>query len=234
MLGIIIEISQGYRYYSNLRTLRPFTTKNPHKSQSTTQTTAIHQDIVKSDVSIKQKAADTLLGGLFSIKPLFRMVASKARDRMINQANAIGVDWLANVANYEKNMDSLRNIFDTFNQASIVYPSYYLKPFHAYDTGNLNWQAAMEVESASYAVHAHIFSSNLSSLSYEADGDYRLRDNFHKVMLQEFQQTQFQPKRIVDIGCSGGLSSLKLHESFPSAEIIGMDLSPYMLSGLLL
>jgi hypothetical protein len=28
------------------------------------------------------------------------------------------------------------------------YPAYYTQPFHAYDTGNLNWLAAAEVESA--------------------------------------------------------------------------------------
>lgn len=39
-----------------------------------------------------------------------------------------------------------------------------------------------------------------------------------------------KPRKIVDIGCSTGLSTLKLHESFPDAEIIGVYLSPYMLS----
>ena len=39
-----------------------------------------------------------------------------------------------------------------------------------------------------------------------------------------------QPKTIVDLGCSTGLSTLKLHQSFPEAEVLGMDLSPYMLA----
>jgi SAM-dependent methyltransferase len=34
----------------------------------------------------------------------------------------------------------------------------------------------------------------------------------------------------VDIGCSTGLSTLKLHASFPEASIVGLDLSPYMLA----
>lgn len=39
-----------------------------------------------------------------------------------------------------------------------------------------------------------------------------------------------QPKTIVDIGCSTGLSTLKLQSTFPEAEVLGLDLSPYMLA----
>jgi hypothetical protein len=34
---------------------------------------------------------------------------------------------------------------------------YYLKPFHAYDNGNLSWDAALEVELAVKSVHANVF-----------------------------------------------------------------------------
>lgn len=57
-----------------------------------------------------------------------------------------------------------------------------------------------------------------------------LRDNFHKNMLKIFESRDFKPKRILDVGCSTGLSTLKLHDSFPSAEIIGLDLSPFMVA----
>ncbi len=117
------------------------------------------------------------------------------------------------------------------------YPSYYLKPFHAYDEGNLSWQAAMEVESAALTVHAQIFPT--TSLDNEKEtiplnpkGDFILRDNFHKNMLSILEQKQHTKiNRILDIGCSTGLSTLKLHDSFPNAEVLGMDLSPYMLAG---
>lgn len=39
-----------------------------------------------------------------------------------------------------------------------------------------------------------------------------------------------EPKDILDIGCSTGLSTLKLAETFPSARITGVDLSPHMLA----
>lgn len=37
------------------------------------------------------------------------------------------------------------------------------------------------------------------------------------------------PRRIVDLGCGSGLSTLELRRAFPSAEILGVDLSPDML-----
>ena len=90
-------------------------------------------------------------------------------------------------------------------------------------------KAAMEVEPAALSVHAHLYTNNNNEL--RRDGDYMLRDNFHKNMKQIFSSNNFNPKKVADVGCSTGLSTLKLHETFSNAEIIGMDLSPYMLSG---
>lgn len=49
-------------------------------------------------------------------------------------------------------------------------------------------------------------------------------------MLKIFESRNFIPTKILDVGCSTGLSTLKLHDSFPLAEIIGLDLSPFMLA----
>jgi len=108
-----------------------------------------------------------------------------------------------------------------------------LKPFHAYDDGNLCWDAAIEVESAALAVHSHIHRENSSSPLFIQDGDKILRDNFHKRMKESLSELNFGfvPRKIIDVGCSTGLSTIKLHQSFPNAEVIGMDLSPHMLSG---
>jgi trans-aconitate 2-methyltransferase len=37
------------------------------------------------------------------------------------------------------------------------------------------------------------------------------------------------PRRILDLGCGSGLSTLELRRAFPQAEIVGVDLSPDML-----
>ena len=68
----------------------------------------------------------------------------------------------------------------------------------------------------------------------DREGDNILRSNFHRAMLSMLSERNFYPKRVLDIGCAGGLSTIKLSESFPEAEIIGIDLSPYMLSGTIL
>lgn len=128
----------------------------------------------------------------------------------------------------------LQNELQQLQKPSLQYPSYYLQPFHAYDEGNLSWQAAMEVESAALTVHAQLFTSDPTEL--DPLGDFHLRNNFHinlRNVLQEQSPTQSLSaiKKIVDIGCSTGLSTWKLVETFPEAEIVGVDLSPYMLAG---
>ena len=41
--------------------------------------------------------------------------------------------------------------------ARVSYPEYYLKPFHAYSEGNLNWLAAFEAESATYSMALRVW-----------------------------------------------------------------------------
>jgi ubiquinone/menaquinone biosynthesis C-methylase UbiE len=38
-----------------------------------------------------------------------------------------------------------------------------------------------------------------------------------------------KPRRILDLGCGTGSTTLMLKQAFPQAEVIGLDLSPYML-----
>jgi ubiquinone/menaquinone biosynthesis C-methylase UbiE len=40
---------------------------------------------------------------------------------------------------------------------------------------------------------------------------------------------QVKPRRILDLGCGTGSTTLRLKRAFPEAEVIGLDLSPYML-----
>jgi ubiquinone/menaquinone biosynthesis C-methylase UbiE len=178
---------------------------------------------------ISSKLATTLLEGAFKIKPLFKLASTMARKQIIKQGLSIGVDWDKETKEIYKQMDSLNDLYSKLSSTSLKYPEYYMKPFHAYDEGNLSWQAAVEVESAALTVHAPIYTSDRSIL--DINGDAMLRDNFHTNMKGMLNEKQCRPiKNVLDIGCSTGLSTLKLHTSFPNAEIIGCDLSPYMLS----
>ncbi|KAJ1417415.1 S-adenosyl-L-methionine-dependent methyltransferase [Ochromonadaceae sp. CCMP2298] len=187
--------------------------------------------------SLKERVADTLISGVFQIKPLFNMARQKARDSMVDRGSKIGVDWSKNIQSYNADMTELEQTFNLLSK-TISYPDYYLQPFHAYEEGNLSWQAAMEVESAAVTVHAQIYAP---PDELDPQGDFTLRDRFHQNMRQllgmgqgqgqgQGQSVGFSPRRVLDIGCSTGLSTLKLHETFPEAEVVGLDLSPHMLA----
>ena len=68
------------------------------------------------------------------------MASASARSSMINRGMKIEVDWEKNTKNYRDNMDNLVSNYLSLEKKNIVYPSYYEKPFHAYDNGNLCWE----------------------------------------------------------------------------------------------
>jgi len=160
-----------------------------------------------------------LVNGLLSIKPLFNWAKGQARSMMIKRAADIGVDWFGRVEALMA-QDLATELAAVVNP-DLVYPDYYLRPFHAYDAGNLSWEAAAEVEVAAYAVHARIWPDA------GAQGDPRLRQSYHQV-LQE--QIPASPQRILDLGCSVGMSTFALQDLYPAAEVLGLDLSPYFLA----
>jgi ubiquinone/menaquinone biosynthesis C-methylase UbiE len=168
-----------------------------------------------------------LINGILNIKPLANLAKHQARSMMIKRAESIGVYWRQEVQALRS-----RNSGVTFapewhqtlaqvQNPQLIYPDYYLRSFHAYEQGNLNWDAAMEVEVAAYAVHARIWQDA------GAQGDAWLRQSYHAV-LQEQIPTPLQD--ILDIGCSVGMSTFALQSLYPQAQITGVDLSPYFLA----
>ena len=212
------------RYNCNKQ--RYLSTSTDIDSASTTEQSFNPPDFSKR--SLKSKIAEGVVGAVFKIRPLFKIASNNARKMMVNRGKEIDVNWEQNVKNLNSNIVDLTNIMDGLKARSLQYPEYYLKPFHAYDEGNLSWQAAMEVDSAALTVHAHIYTNSQKEL--EKDGDSKLRSYFHSNMKKIFERYQFSPKKILDIGCSTGLSTFKFLETFPGAEIIGLDFSPYMLA----
>ena len=163
--------------------------------------------------------ASRLVNVLLAIKPLANFAKGRARQMMIQRAEAIGVPWRKNVRklsdrDWEKELASVQNL-------ELQYPDYYLSSFHAYERGNLSWEAAWEVESAAYAVHAKIWPDT------GAKGDSLLRQSYHQIIKQ---QVSIQPQTILDLGCSVGMSTFALQEVYPQAKITGIDLSPYFLA----
>lgn len=168
-----------------------------------------------------------LVNSLLGIKPLAKFAKDRARNLIIKRAEAIGVAWRDEVKflrsrggqaafspQWEADLAQITN-------PALKYPEYYLTSFHAYDRGNMSWDAAMEVEVAAYSVHAKIFAETGKT------GDAQLRQSYHDLVKQALPTP---PERILDIGCSVGMSTFAMQEVYPQAHLTGLDLSPYFLS----
>lgn len=160
-----------------------------------------------------------LVNGLLAIKPLANLAKHQARTMMIKRAERIGVPWTKQVK--ELSQLDWGTQLEKVQNPELVYPEYYVRSFHAYESGNLSWEAAWEVEVAAYAVHAGVWKDAGSQ------GDARLRQSFFDIVTS---QISTQPQDILDLGCSVGMSTFALQDAYPQAKITGLDLSPYFLA----
>jgi ubiquinone/menaquinone biosynthesis C-methylase UbiE len=108
----------------------------------------------------------------------------------------------ANSINWEQESDRLRN-------PDVIIPSYYShQNFHGIEGGYLNPSAAV---------------------TYDPITQYVVPPNENLVRQALIDAIQVQPRRILDLGCGTGSTTLMLKQAFPQAQVIGLDLSPYML-----
>ncbi|MDJ0743040.1 MAG: class I SAM-dependent methyltransferase [Xenococcaceae cyanobacterium MO_167.B27] len=98
---------------------------------------------------------------------------------------------------------------DRFIASNCTYPEYYsTKDFHGIKGGYLN---------------------AIAPVTYDAVTRFAAPPNETKLRQYAIAKIQGQPQRILDLGCGTGSSTLKLKQAFPEAEVIGLDVSPYML-----
>lgn len=96
-----------------------------------------------------------------------------------------------------------------FRQDDVVIPEYYSSQnFHGIERGYLNPSAAV---------------------TYDAVTQYALPPNETWVRQNLIDGVKVKPRRILDLGCGTGSTTIMLKQAFPNAEVIGLDLSPYML-----
>jgi ubiquinone/menaquinone biosynthesis C-methylase UbiE len=163
---------------------------------------------------------------LIQTKPIYSLMKQQARKVLINTAEKNGVAWRQTY--HDLNASGIQAQLANFTNPNLSYPDYYHVPFHAYDAGNLCWDAAFEAEAATYAMALRIWPTE--HLTGEAAQD-RLRQSFY----QPIAAVRSAPVQdILDIGCSVGLSTRTLHNFYqaqnPIVRTTGLDLSPYMLT----
>ena len=163
--------------------------------------------------------ASRLVNGVLAIKPLANLAKHRARQMMIKRGERIGVPWTQEVETLQAR-DWKADLAQVENP-QLSYPEYYLRPFHAYEGGDLSWKAAWELEVAARTVHAGIWQDA------GAEGDAKLRQSYHDILKVQIPN---QPQDILDLACAVGLSTFAMQEIYPHAKITGLDLSPYFLA----
>eukprot|EP01041_Mallomonas_annulata_P002608 gene2608-5099_t len=197
---------------------------------STTRTKAT----VSSDqVLSKPKWADggavsNFVNLLIKFKPLYGLMRKGARKTLINAAEQRNVPWIERSNYLESKSQLLKTFYNEIINSNIKYPTYYQNPFHAYDTGNLNWLAAYECEQATLSMCLNTYRQEaLSPLQAQNQLREAIHTSISNYLLRFPTPT---PSNILDVGCSVGVSTFALADKYPSATVTGLDLSPYFLA----
>ena len=182
---------------------------------------------LKPDWAGTDNLLSRLVNLLISTKPIYGIMQTQARKILIETAEKNGIPWRKNYQELE--LSITKEALDSLTNADLTYPDYYQVPFHAYEQGNLCWQAAFEAPSATYAMALRVWKEE--KLSWQ-EAHQRLRHSFYEVLEQ---YTPAQMNNILDLGCSVGISTLSLHQHLTAKQTIplktcGLDLSPYMLA----
>ena len=160
-------------------------------------------------------------------KSLQFSVKEKARNWFIERATKNGIPWKVLYDKYDAKQKELNSYKYIKEDRQLVYPKYYTMPFHGYDEGNLGWEAAKETEAATVSISANYWKG-----ADPYDAQEWLRQNITKNIadyIEEVNNEVFLPHRVVDVGCSIGISTEYLKQQFPLADVTGMDLSPYFI-----
>ncbi|KAJ3682628.1 hypothetical protein LUZ60_015201 [Juncus effusus] len=174
------------------------------------------------------------VGALISFKPLYNLMKLASRQIIISTAEKSNVPWREMSKEILEEAEVYK-LFDEIRDPDLVYPDYYLNPFHAYEEGNLSWLAASEAEAATMSIAKRAIpnANSVEEAFQKVRGPWlnAIQDHHIKYSSQnDINNSNREIKDILDIGCSVGVSSRFLSQKFPSAQVVGLDLSPYFLA----
>ncbi len=167
---------------------------------------------------------------LIGIGLLRRPLFFQARQLIIRTAERNGIPWRKRRSELR---DAAAPLLTESRDDGLVPPAYYQARFHAYEKGNLCWQAAAEAEQATDAMALRIWpNEQLSPLQAQN----RLRDAIHAVV----EPLLGDPiEEVLDLGCSVGISTQALarwlndradQRRLKRPRLMGLDLSAEMLA----
>lgn len=168
-----------------------------------------------------------LVNLLIKTKPIYKVMQHQARQVLIKTAEKNNIPWRKNYQELENS--GVKELLASLTDQEVVYPNYYQVPFHAYDQGNLCWEAAFEASSATYSMGLRVWKNE--DITWQV-AQQRLRHSFYQILEQ---YTPESVTNILDLGCSVGISTVEMHRYFnhkhdDEINTVGLDLSPYMLS----
>ena len=199
---------------------------SPINNDSTNNTNTNNNKIQLNNIKPRTGIAQQLLD-LALMSPLWKLIlVPMARKNIVKTAQANGIQWIDSyqwLMSQNGPWKECNNNNNNIESNYMEYPEFYTKEFHAYDKGNLCWDAAIEQELASRAVGARNFPE------YGSNGEDAFRQSFENALVS-LGATVPDNGVIVDLGCGTGTSTRRLASLFPQAKrIIGLDLSPYFI-----
>ncbi|MFM1800199.1 MAG: hypothetical protein RLZZ117_2477 [Cyanobacteriota bacterium] len=167
-----------------------------------------------------------LIDRLLAVEPLRQVLFWQARRLIIGTAERRGIAWRERREALQSRAEPL---LEASTNPATQPPAYYLARFHAYNAGNLCWQAACEAEQATDAMALRVWPEE--SLEPEA-AQARLRQAIYEALAPCLP---VPVTRVLDLGCSVGVGTeaLRLWLQARQAEPVraeGLDLSPHMLA----
>lgn len=171
-----------------------------------------------------------LIDRLLAVEPLRQLLFWQARRLIIRTAESRGIAW-------RQRREQLRAQAEPLLAAStdpaVAIPAYYRARFHAYNQGNLCWEAACEAEQATASMALRVWPA-----------EPQLQPDTAQQRLRHAIFTAIEPSlsgplaRVLDLGCSVGVSTLALRDwllqrqgaDAAALRVEGLDLSPEMLA----